>query len=154
MSNPMVTNPIGILAILSGVTSFFFYLEKKTQWKFFHYFPPLLFIYALPLIFSNTGVISNTSPLYGWMSDAILPLFLILMLLDIEVVSAVRVMGKGVFVMPDLTGLSMREVLSVAGNSSLEVVSEGSGVAVSQRPLAGETVKKGEKFSVRFELPK
>ena len=96
---PIITSPLGILVILSGVTSFFFYLEKKTQWKLFHYFPPLLFIYAVPLIFSHTGVISNASPVYGWMEDAILPMFIILMLLDVDVASAVRIMGKGIFVM-------------------------------------------------------
>ncbi len=94
-----ITSELGILVVLSGVTSFFFYLEKKTQWKLFHYFPPLLFIYALPLIFSNTGVIPNKSPLYSWMSDVILPMFLIFMLLDVDVASAVRTMGKGIFVM-------------------------------------------------------
>lgn len=99
MNNSFITSPSGILAILSGVTSFFFFLEKKTHWKLFNYFPPLLFIYAIPLILSNTGIISNKSPLYDWMSDAVLPMFLVLMLLDIDVASAVRVMGKGVFVM-------------------------------------------------------
>jgi len=99
MDNPIVTSPVGILAVLSGVTSFFFYLEKKTQWKLFNYFPPLLFIYSIPLVLSNTGIIVNKSPLYDWMSEVILPLFLILMLLDIDVVSAARIMGKGIFVM-------------------------------------------------------
>lgn len=99
MNTPLVTSPIGILAILSGITSGFFYLERKTRWKLFNYFPPLLFIYAAPLILSNTGILANSSPLYDWMSDAVLPLFLILMLLDVELVSTIRVMGKGVFVM-------------------------------------------------------
>ena len=53
----------------------------------------------MPLIFSHTGVISNASPVYGWMEDAILPMFIILMLLDVDVASAVRIMGKGIFVM-------------------------------------------------------
>lgn len=99
MTEPLVTNPVGILTILSGVTAFFFYLEKKTGWKLFNYFPPLLFIYAVPLVFSNSGIITNKSGVYGWMGDVILPLFLTVMLLDVDVVKAFKTMGKGIFVM-------------------------------------------------------
>ena len=55
MDNALVTSPLGILATLAGVTSFFFLLEKRTGWKLFDLFPPLLFIYAVPLLMSNTG---------------------------------------------------------------------------------------------------
>jgi len=95
----MLTSPIGILMILAGITSFFFFLEKKTGWKLFNYFPPLLFIYMLPLVFSNTGIMTNESPVYSWMSSTILPMFLVIMLLDVDVISAVKVMGRGIFVM-------------------------------------------------------
>ena len=99
MGNPIVTNPVGILAVLSGVTSFFFYLEKRTQWKLFHYFPPLLFIYGLPVILSNTGLIPTKCPLFDMLSDNFLPMFLLLMLLDVDFGAAVRAMGKGIFVL-------------------------------------------------------
>ncbi len=99
MDEPLITSPVGILVVLTGVTSFFLLLEKRSQWKFFDFFPPLLFIYALPLIFSNTGVISNKSPLYEWMSQTVMPMFLILMLLDVDVVAAVRIMGRGIVVL-------------------------------------------------------
>lgn len=99
MADSLITSPLGILAILAGVASFFFLLEKKTGWKLFNFFPPLLFIYTIPLVFSNTGLISNQSPLYDWMGSTILPMFLIIMLLDVDVVSAVRIMGKGIFVL-------------------------------------------------------
>ncbi len=74
-------------------------LEKKTGWKIFNYFPPLLFIYLVPVVFSNTGLMANESPVYGWMSDVILPMFLTIMLLDVDIRAASRVMGKGIFVM-------------------------------------------------------
>ncbi|NQT14706.1 MAG: DUF819 family protein [Planctomycetes bacterium] len=99
MDEALIASPVGILATLTGVTSFFFYLEKRTKWKFFDLFPPLLFIYAVPLILSNTGVIPSKSPLYDWMAEAVLPMFLVLMLLDVDVVAAVRVMGKGILVL-------------------------------------------------------
>ncbi len=104
MDNVSITSPAGILATLAAVTSFFYFLEKKTGWKLFEYFPPLLFIYAVPLVLSNTGVITNESPLYDWMGDVILPMFLILMLLEIDVLAAVRTMGKAVLVMLCGTG--------------------------------------------------
>lgn len=76
----------------------FHYLEKRTQWRLFEFFPPLLFIYAVPLLLSNTNVISSKSVLYDWMSDAVLPMFLVLMLLSVDVVAAARIMKKGVLV--------------------------------------------------------
>jgi len=99
MDNPLVTSPLGILTILSGICAFFFMLEKKTGWKLFNFVPPLLFIYTVPLVFSNVGIMANKSPVFGWMSDVILPLFLTIMLLDVDVRAAVKVMGKGIFVM-------------------------------------------------------
>ena len=99
LDTPFVTSPVGILAILAAVCSFFFALQKKTGWKIFNFFPPLLFIYMVPLIFSNTGIMTNESPVYGWMSDVILPMFLTIMLLDVNVRAAIKVMGRGIFVM-------------------------------------------------------
>jgi uncharacterized membrane protein len=99
MNTPLITSPVGILTVLAGVTSFFFYLEKRTGWKLFNYFPPLLFIYMIPLVFSNTGIMTNDSPVYGWMSSTILPMFLIIMLLKVDIVPTIRVMGRGIFVM-------------------------------------------------------
>ncbi len=95
----MITDPTAILAILAGIASLFFWLEKRTGWKVFSFFPPLLFIYIIPAIFSNTGVTTNESPVYGWMSSVVLPLFLVMLLLNVDVRSAVRVMGRGLFVM-------------------------------------------------------
>jgi uncharacterized membrane protein len=42
---------------------------------------------------------TNDSPVYAWMSSTILPMFLVIMLVDIDVAAAVRVMGRGIFVM-------------------------------------------------------
>jgi len=95
----LITSPSGILVVLAGITAFFFFLAEKTKWTIFNYFPPLLFIYCVPMIFSNVGFVSNQSPVYGWLEDVILPMFLILMLLNVDLMSTIKVMGKGVFVM-------------------------------------------------------
>jgi len=143
-----ITSEVGILAVLTGVASFFFYLEKRTAWRFFNYFPPLLFIYAVPVVLANCSVapvitrevvasagrptaaigpsaedeftadsaaaaetpateyqisfkpvIPTQSPAYDWMKSTVLPFFLLLMLLKVDVLTAVRVMGRGVIVM-------------------------------------------------------
>jgi uncharacterized membrane protein len=102
MHESLITSPAGVLAVLAAVTSFFFFLEKKTAWKFFNYFPPLIFIYLIPVALSNAGVIPTKAPVYDFMKGNILPMFLVIMLLDVDILATIRVMGKGVFVM--LTG--------------------------------------------------
>jgi uncharacterized membrane protein len=48
---------------------------------------------------SNTGILTKTSPVYDWLSSTVLPLFLVIMLLKVDVASTVRIMGRGIFVM-------------------------------------------------------
>ncbi len=95
----MIESPAGIIAVLAGIASFFFWCEKKTKWKFWSYFPPLLPIYILPVVLSNTGVIPTSSTTYDFMSSTLLPMFLVLLLLGLDVKGAVKIMGRGVFVM-------------------------------------------------------
>lgn len=99
MDASLISSPAGILAVLAAVTSFFFLLEKKTGWSFFNYFPPLIFIYLVPVLLSNTGFIPNSSPVYDFMGANVLPMFLVIMLLDVDLMATIRVMGKGIFVM-------------------------------------------------------
>jgi uncharacterized membrane protein len=77
----------------------FFYLEHRHHWRLFNFLPPLMFIYALPVILSNTGVIPSESGVYDGLRKYGLPFFLTILLLDIDVKGALRVMGRGVFVM-------------------------------------------------------
>ncbi|MDD3731647.1 MAG: DUF819 family protein [candidate division Zixibacteria bacterium] len=99
MNESLISSPAGVLAVLAAVTSFFFFLEKKTGWKLFNYFPPLLFIYVLPVFLSNGGLIPGHSPVYDFMGDNLLPMFLTIMLLNVDILATVRIMGRGVFVM-------------------------------------------------------
>lgn len=99
MDESLITNPVGVLSVLCGICAFFFFLEDKTKWKLFNYFPPLIFIYAVPAIMSNTGVLTQESKVYEWLSDVVLPMFLIILLLKVDVVSTVKVMGRGILVM-------------------------------------------------------
>jgi len=99
MDESYVSSPIGVLTVLCGVGAFFFFLEERTRWKLFNYFPPLIFIYAIPAIMSNTGILVKTSAVYDWLSSTVLPMFLIIMLLKVDVASTIKMMGRGIFVM-------------------------------------------------------
>lgn len=94
-----ISSTVGILASLSGICAFFFWLEKYTNWKLFQYLPPLIFIYLTPVILSNTGVLPTSSPTYSEMKNLLLPMMLILLLLNVNLGGALRVLGRGVGVM-------------------------------------------------------
>ncbi len=99
MPETLISSPAGIIAMIGAVCSFFFFLERKTESKIFNYLPPLIFIYLIPVVLSNTGVIPSKSPVYDFMGSSILPMFLAIMLLDVDLLATIRVMGKGIFVM-------------------------------------------------------
>jgi uncharacterized membrane protein len=95
----LISSPLGTLAVLAFVAAFFFYLQQRTQAKLFNYLPPLLFIYATPVFLNNLDIIPSESPVYGGLSSYLLPAFIVLMLIKVNVPAVVRVMGKGVAVM-------------------------------------------------------
>jgi uncharacterized membrane protein len=99
MDDALVSSSVGVLTVLCGIGAFFFFLEERTKWKLFNYFPPLVFIYAIPAIMSNTGVLTQTSPVYDWLSSTVLPMFIVIMLLKVDIVSTIRIIGRGLFVM-------------------------------------------------------
>jgi uncharacterized membrane protein len=99
MESAIIHSPVGVMAVLAAVVSFWFWLEKKTQWRIFEFLPPLIFIYASPVLLSNTGIIPFKSEAYDFLRQFGLPVFIVLMLIKVDVVSAVRIMGKGVLVM-------------------------------------------------------
>ncbi len=99
VSVALISSPIGVLAVLCAVAAFFFLLEQVTRAKLFQYIPPLLFIYATPVILNNVGLIPSKSPVYAGLSTYLLPAFIVLMLIKVDVPAVVRVMGKGVLVM-------------------------------------------------------
>ena len=99
MSETLIGSPGGVLAVLCAVCAFWFYVQQLTEWKLFNYVPPLLFIYATPVILNNTGVIPASSVVYSGLSSYALPAFIVLMLIKVNVPAAVKVMGRGVLVM-------------------------------------------------------
>ena len=99
MITPLIASPIGAMVVLVGVVSFWFWLERKTRWNIFNFLPPLIFVYASPVLLSNSGVIPFESAAYDFLRQYGLPVFIVLMLIKVDVLSTVRIMGKGVLVM-------------------------------------------------------
>lgn len=99
MTDVLISSPIGVLTVLCATAAFWFLVQQVTNWTFFDYVPPLIFIYATPVILNNTGVIPGSSPVYSGLSAYLLPVFIVLMLIKVNVPAAVRIMGKGVLVM-------------------------------------------------------
>lgn len=111
----LITTPLGVSAALILISAFWFMVEQRSGLKLFQYFPPLLWIYATPLILSNSGLLLSTlgvaepgavanvlptsSPAYSWLRNYGLPIFIVLMLLKVDIAGAIRVMGRGVGVM-------------------------------------------------------
>jgi len=99
MTTSLIASPVGVMTVLIAVVTFWFWLERSTRWKLFEFLPPLIFIYASPVLLSNFGVIPYESAAYDFLRHYGLPIFIVLMLIKVDVISAVRIMGKGVFVM-------------------------------------------------------
>ncbi len=99
MTDPIITAPVGVMAVLVAVVAFWFWLEKASRWRVFDFLPPLIFIYATPVLLSNLGLIPFESGAYDFLRQYGLPIFICLMLIKVDVLGAVRIMGKGVFVM-------------------------------------------------------
>jgi uncharacterized membrane protein len=102
----LVNSPGGVLAVLAAVAAFFFFLAEVTKAKLFDYVPPLLFIYATPVLLNNLPVpgtgaplIPSDSPVYAGLSTYVLPAFIVLMLIKVNIPAVVNVMGRGVLVM-------------------------------------------------------
>ena len=98
-ADALISSPIGVLAALCIVAAFFFYLQETTRAKLFNYLPPLLFIYATPVFLNNLDVIPSKSVVYDGLKTFVLPAFIVLMLIKVNVPAVVRIMGKGVAVM-------------------------------------------------------
>lgn len=99
MPEDLISSPGGVLAALCTVAAFWFFVEQRSGWPLFQYVPPLLFIYATPVFLNNLDVIPSSSPVYDGLSSFVLPAFIVLMLIKVDVPGAIKVMGKGILVM-------------------------------------------------------
>ncbi|MBU4484276.1 transpeptidase family protein [bacterium] len=59
--------------------------------------------------------------------------------------------GEDKFIVPNLKGLTMREVLQAIGKTDVGIRFHGSGIAFKQSVSPGEVIKKGQKLVINFE---
>lgn len=61
--------------------------------------------------------------------------------------------GKGDFSVPDLKGITIRDVMTAVGQANIKLKVAGSGVVVNQEPSPGGIIHEGETFRVSFRQP-
>jgi uncharacterized membrane protein len=98
-AQPIFNDLIGIMAVILMVPVVFLWLERKTRWKVFDFLPAIIWIFLTPVFLSNFGVIPRESPVYDTFKSFAVPLFIVLMLLDINIKEAMRVAWRGAIVL-------------------------------------------------------
>lgn len=100
MTVPLITDPtaVGIyLIVLIGLLHWI--AQAKVLAPFFKYLPPAIWVYFLPMISSNTGIIPQASDVYDWIRTYLLPSALVLMLLAANIPALIRLGGKALATM-------------------------------------------------------
>ena len=98
-SQPLFHEPIGVMAVIIMIPVFFVWLERKTGWKVFDVLPAIIWIFLTPIFLSNLGVIPRATPIYDTFKSFAVPLFIVLMLLDINIGEAIKVAWRAVGVL-------------------------------------------------------
>lgn len=87
----LISHPYALLAIMMLTPVVFIGLEKKTGWKLFDIFPPIIWIFVTPIVMSSLDVIPNESPVYNNFKAFAVPMFIVLMLLDVDIRATVKI---------------------------------------------------------------
>jgi uncharacterized membrane protein len=87
------------MTVIIMIPVFFLWLERKTRWKVFDFMPAIIWIFITPIFLSNLNVIPRSSEIYTTFRSFAVPLFIVLMLLDINIRQAMRVAWRGAAVM-------------------------------------------------------
>ena len=96
---PFFTDPVGVMAVIMMIPVFFLWLERSTRWKIFEFLPAIIWIFLTPIFLSNLGIIPRSSPIYTTFKSFAVPLFIVLMLLDINIRESLRVAWRGAVVL-------------------------------------------------------
>ncbi len=98
-SEPIFNDLIGVMTVITMIPIFFLWLEKKTRWKIFDILPAIIWIFLAPIFLSNLNVIPKSSPIYTTFRSFAVPMFIVLMLLDINIREVIKVAWRGAGVM-------------------------------------------------------
>lgn len=77
------------------------YVVKEQSWgqKLFKYFPPIIWIYFLPMISTTIGITPASAELYDWVKQHLLPAALLLLLLSADVKTIMKLGPKALITM-------------------------------------------------------
>jgi uncharacterized membrane protein len=98
-SEPIFTDLVGVMAVITMIPVFFVWLEKKTQWKVFDILPAIIWIFLAPIFLSNLNVIPRSSEIYTTFRSFAVPMFIVIMLLDVNIREVIKVAWRGAGVM-------------------------------------------------------
>lgn len=98
-SEPLFNDVIGVMAVITMIPVLFVWLEKNTGWKIFDILPAIIWIFLTPIFLSNLNVIPRSSPIYSTFRSFAVPMFIVLMLLDINIREVLRVAWRGAAVL-------------------------------------------------------
>jgi uncharacterized membrane protein len=98
-SEPLFSDLFGVMAVITMIPVFFVWLEKRTRWRIFDFLPAIIWIFLAPIFLSNLNVIPRSSPIYTTFRSFAVPMFIVLMLLDINIREVLRVAWRGTGVM-------------------------------------------------------
>ena len=98
-AEPVFTDLIGVMTVITMIPVFFIWLEKKTKWKVFDILPAIIWIFLTPIFLSNLNVIPRSTPIYSTFRSFAIPMVIVLMLLDINIKEVLKVAWRGAGVM-------------------------------------------------------
>jgi uncharacterized membrane protein len=98
-AEPLFSDLIGVMAVITMIPVFFLWLEKKTRWRIFNVLPAIIWIFLTPILLSNLNVIPKSTPIYSTFRAFAVPMFIVLMLLDINIRETMKVAWRGAAVL-------------------------------------------------------
>jgi uncharacterized membrane protein len=98
-ANALINQPYALLAVMMLIPVLFFGLERWTRWKLFDYLPPVIWVFVFPIVLSGLDVIPTRSQTYDDFKAFGVPMFIILMLLDVDLRATMKVALRSLGVM-------------------------------------------------------
>ncbi len=93
----MIVDDMEVLAILGGVVALVSWASRiKSLSAIFNIIPPFVWLYALPMVLSEFGILPSSSPVYSWLAKYLLPASLLLIMLSVDIPALRRVGGTAV----------------------------------------------------------
>ncbi len=97
---PLLSDPMTVFAVCALICAGVFWTSsQKWSERFFRIVPSIIFIYYLPTIASNVGLIPSSSPVYDWMRDYLLTFSLFVLMVTTDVPAILKIGPKALAMM-------------------------------------------------------